>query len=45
MTSIPVEEELSPPVICSPNGSDFTGSVMFCAALASPDGSHVVGFG
>src|SRR5713101_859451 len=41
-TLIPFEDELSPPVICSPRGSDFTGSLMFCADLASPDGSPLL---
>src|ERR1035441_3663308 len=41
-TLIPFEDELSPPVICSPKGSDFSGSLMFCAVLASPDGSPLL---
>ena len=34
-TLIPFEDELSPPVICSPKGSDFSGSLMVCAELLS----------
>ena len=41
-TLIPFEDELSPPVICSPKGSDFSGSLMVCAELASPDGSPLL---
>src|ERR1017187_3666682 len=41
-TWIPFEEESSPPVSCSPRGSDFSGSLMFCAVLASPDGSPLL---
>src|SRR5450755_823720 len=42
LMSIPVEDEVSPPVIFSPRGSDFSGSLMVCAELASCDGSPLL---
>src|ERR1022692_49555 len=41
-TSIPFEEEESPPVIFSPSGNDFSGSVMFRAGRASLEGSPLL---